>query len=355
MRAAAALLVALAVAGTVIAGSAVLAEAWLTAFLAWLGLSVGALGALATGHLLREDWLAPVRQPLEAAARTLPLMVLMAVPVLALLEALYPWAGPLSPPMPAPRDAWLSPLPFRLRGVLLLALWAALAWLLTRPGPTNKPRAALVLLLLAATVPVAAQDWSLSRDAAWWGSLQGFTVWVEGVMAALAAAALISLARGEMPAGETGAGEALERALLALGLTTLWLWFTQFIVVWMADLPAEAGWYLRRMEEPWLLLKFGVAVPALLLALLLAAPPRHRAWRMCAVCMLLLASHVAHLWWVVRPDAPVAFPPLWLDLAAIALLGTAWVLWWRAEMRGRPAFNPPASEGGPNPATASAH
>jgi hypothetical protein len=57
-----------------------LLEAWLTPFLALAGLSAGAIGALAIGHLLREDWLQPVREPLEAMARTAPLVAVMACP-----------------------------------------------------------------------------------------------------------------------------------------------------------------------------------------------------------------------------------------------------------------------------------
>jgi hypothetical protein len=353
----AALALGLAALAVAILGPPALLEAWLPAFLTLAGVSVGALGALATGHLLREDWLEPVRAPLEATARTLPLVAMLALPVLAGLEVLYPWAGPAPPPMPAPRGAWLSPWPFRLRMVLFLALWSGLAWLITRPGRPDKRIAALVLALLVPSVTLAAQDWSLSRDPTWWGSLQGIAVWVEGITAALAAAALVALLRGRMPDGETGAGEALERGLLALGLAAIWLWFTQFIVVWMADLPEEAGWYLRRMEGGWGLLKLGVAVPALLLALALAAPPRHRPWRMVAVCLLLLVSHLAHLWWVVRPDAPVVRPPLWLDAAVLAALGLAWAAAWWAGLRREsvsPADHaPPPEHSAPCPARAS--
>lgn len=333
-----------------------LLEAWLVAFLAFASIAAGALAALAMGHLLSEEWLAPVRAPLEAAALTLPLVALMAIPVLVGLEVLYPWAGADPPDMPAPRAAWFTALPFRLRAALFLALWAALAWFLAQPGAEDKRRSAVVLALLLPSVTLAAQDWAMSRDPTWWGSLQGFAVLVEGVMAALAAAALASLARREMPAGEAGAGEALERALLALGLATIWLWFTQFIVVWMADLPAEAGWYLRRTADHWGIVKLGVAVPALLVALLLAAPPRHRRWRMASVCVLLLVSHAAHLWWVVRPDAPQVLPPAWLDAALTAALGAAWLAWWLAAIQRRALIladrpSPP----GPAPATASAH
>ncbi|WP_270937524.1 hypothetical protein [Falsiroseomonas oryzae] len=333
MRLAAGLAVAFAAALITFLDSPLLLEAWLLAFLLWTGLACGALGALAMGHLLQESWLAPVRAPLDAAARTLPLAVLMGAPVLVGLDLLYPWAGSSPPAMPASRAAWLSPWPFRLRAGAILLLLAVVAYLLTRPGRPDKRFAALTVALLVPSVTIAAQDWSLSRDPSWWGSLQGFAVWVEGITAALAAAALIALARGRMPRGETAEGEALERALLALGLTALWLWFTQFIVVWMADLPAEAGWYLRRVEDHWGIIKLALAVPALLLALALAAPPRHRRWRMATVCVLLLASHALHLWWVVRPDAPLALPPAWLDAAVAAALGLAWAAWWTEEMR----------------------
>lgn len=301
-----------------------LLEAWLVAFLALAGLSAGAVGVLAIGHLLQERWLDPVRAPLEAFARAAPAVALMALPILAAPGLLYPWAGEAPPAMPAARAAWLSPLPFALRGAAILVAWVVAAAVITRPGHVPRARAAVVLAVMVTSVTLAAQDWSLSRDPGWWGSLQGFAVWVEGMMAALAAAALASLARGDMPDGETDEGEALERGLLALGLAAIWLWFVQFITVWMADLPAEAGWYLRRAEGGWLWLKLGLAVPALLAGLVLAAPPRHRPWRLAAVCVLLLAGHLAHLWWAVRPDAPRATPPIWLDGATFAALGLAW-------------------------------
>ncbi len=339
MRRGSALLLGLAVLMAVFLRWPALLEAWLPAFLFCCGLSVGALGALAIGHLLREEWLAPVRTPLEAAARAMPILAMMALPVLVAPEMLYPWAAADAPALPAPRAAWLKPEPFRWRMVLCLALWSGLAWLLARPGHRDKRLAAMVLTLLLPSVIVAAQDWALSRDSNWFGSLQGFTIWVEGMGAALAAVALVPLlrSRGSLPAELADRREALERALLALGLAVIWLWFTQFIVVWMADLPAEAAWYLRRVEHGWAAVKLGLAVPALLLAIALAAPPRHRPWRMGAVCILLLLSHLANLWWVVRPDAPVARPPLWLDAAALTGLAAAWGAWWVAGWRNGPA------------------
>lgn len=327
MRIAAGLGLGVAALAVVMFGGPALAEAWLTGFVLWAHIAVGAVGVLALGHLLREDWLAPVRLPLEAAARSLPLLALMALPVLLVPEHLYPWATDPALPSDSPRAALLQPWFFRLRGVACLLVWALLGWRLARPGP--HPRlSVLALVLLLPTTTLAGFDWVLSRDPTWYASLQGFSMWVAGLAAALAAAILAARTH---PDSEGLPG--LERALLTLALAVLWLWFTQFIVVWMADLPEEAAWYLRRLDE-WRWLQLGVALPAVLLAIALAAPPDHGRWRMVAVCWLLLVQFAANLWWVVRPDAPLAQPAIWLDAVVLAGLSLAFGLWWRAERAG---------------------
>ncbi len=325
MRLAAGIGLGLAVLAVLVLGGPALAEAWLTGFLLWAHIGVGAVGVLALGHLLREAWLAPVRLPLEAAARSLPLLLLLALPVLLLPEHLYPWAADPTLPADHPRAVLLQPWFFQLRGGACLLVWALLGWRLARPGP--HPRlSVLALVLLLPTTTLAGFDWVLSRDITWYASLQGFSMWVAGLAAALAAAILAARTHPDSD-GLPG----LERALLTLALAVLWLWFTQFIVVWMADVPEEAGWYLRRLGD-WRWVQLGVALPALLLAIALAAPPDHGRWRMVAVCWLLLVQFAAHLWWVVRPDAPLAQPAIWLDALVLGGISLAFGLWWRAEL-----------------------
>jgi hypothetical protein len=330
MKAMAGLALALAAGGAAAFGSPELLEAWLPSFLLWTRLAAGALGVLAIGHLLREDWLAPVRPPLEAMARSLPMLVLMALPVLLAVEILYPWAASEAVPQQGAHVLMLTPPAFRLRALGCLLVWAVLGWALARPGQ-HRHLSALTLILLLPTSMLAAQDWVLSRDPAWFAGLQGFAIWVEGLAGALALAILAAQRAPPRSEGMPG----LERALLTLALAVLWLWFTQFIVVWMADRPEEADWYLRRLDG-WGWVQLGVALLALMLAIGLAAPPDHGRWRMTAVCVLLLVQHVAQLWWVVRPDAPSASPPPWLDLLVAGSLGFAWLIWWDAEHRRRP-------------------
>lgn len=326
---------ALAAAAILLGGPAAL-EAWLPAFMLWAGLVIGALATLMIGHLLNEAWLQPVRPELEAAARTAPLLALLALPVLLGLEGLYPWAMPGEARLEGPPGVWFSADAFRIRSALTLAILIGLGWLVARPG-THVGRSALGLAILLPTGSIAAQDWALSRDIEWFGSLQGSAMFIEQLAAALAGAVLLSLVRQGHP--EQHRVAALERALLTLALLTLWLWFVQFVVVWMADLPAEAAWYLRR-DGGWAWLKGGIILPALVAAIVLAIPPRSGPVRLGAVCGLLLVQHIGHLWWLVRPDSPLGAPALWLDLVLAPALGAACAAWWWSERRGvltRPA------------------
>ncbi|MBX9753083.1 MAG: hypothetical protein K5Q68_26085 [Roseococcus sp.] len=306
-----------------------LAEAWLPAFLLAAGLTLGALVALALGHLLAEAWLQPLRPPLAAMARAAPVLLLLALPLLLAMPALYPWAA-----APEPRDwslGWYQPLPFGLRSLAGLLLWSGLGWVLARPEPRRRTAgAALILLVLSGALLM--EDWALSRDQCWTGSLQGLALVIEQIGAAIALAALLALRQG-MP--EDAARMGLERALLTLGMMTLWLWFVQYVVVYAANLPQEAAWYLRRADGLWGWVKLAVALPALLGAIGLALVPQWARWRLVAVCLLLLVQHVAHLAWVVRPDAALVggVTSGWADALVSALVLLPLVLAWRLSRR----------------------
>ncbi|HYF07720.1 MAG TPA: hypothetical protein VD970_08865 [Acetobacteraceae bacterium] len=280
---------------------AALAEAWLILFLLATGLLLGAVIALAMGRLLAESWLDAAEGPLAAAARALPVLLLLGLPLLLLAPWLYPWAAAEIPE--GARRQWYRPELVALRSAAALLLWAALGRLLTRAG-AGRRSGGTALLLLVPTAALALEDWVLSRDPAWTGSLQGLALAVEQAAAALSLATLIVLRAGRLRDAAQRTG--LERALLSLALAVLWLWFMQFVVAYSADLPAEAGWYARRAEGGWAVAKAFVAVPALLGAIALAIVPQWRDWRFRAVAALLILAHLAHLAWVVRPDAALA-------------------------------------------------
>jgi hypothetical protein len=302
--------------------------AWFIVFVLLAGLVVGSLGLLMIGHLMSEEWLTPVRSEAEAAALTAPCLFVVAVPLLPALGDIYPWAAGVPLALPRPRAAFLTTPFFLARGALYLAVWSALALWIAR---TVEPRraSAVGLALLAPTAAFAANDWILSRDPSWWSSLFGFGFSVSQLLAALAGGILVSLLRPEHPSPDRM--RSLERALLTLALLTLWIWFVQFIIVWLANLPHEAAWYLDRWADRSRIL-VGIALPALLAAIFILAPPGFGRRTMIAGSALVLLHHVAHLLWLL--DAAVD-PPGVLIASGLFLL---WAGLFAAILQRRPTF-----------------
>ena len=69
-------------------------RSYLVAYLFWLGIPLGCLAILMVHHLVGGAWGAVIRRVLEAATRTLPLLLVLFVPVWFGLEDLYSWADP---------------------------------------------------------------------------------------------------------------------------------------------------------------------------------------------------------------------------------------------------------------------
>ena len=70
-------------------------RAYLLAFMAWLGVTLGSMAVLMLRHLTGGGWGMVIRRILGAAMRTLPLMTLLFLPILFGIRKLYVWAQPL--------------------------------------------------------------------------------------------------------------------------------------------------------------------------------------------------------------------------------------------------------------------
>ncbi len=70
------------------------ARSYLFAFVFWMGLPLGCTAIRLIHNLVSGTWGFPLRRPLEAATKTLPMMALLAIPVLLQLRTLYTWANP---------------------------------------------------------------------------------------------------------------------------------------------------------------------------------------------------------------------------------------------------------------------
>ncbi|MDQ3819343.1 MAG: hypothetical protein M3362_16925, partial [Acidobacteriota bacterium] len=66
-------------------------HSYLVGFMFWLGVTMGCLGLLMLQHLTGGAWGLVIRRVLESGTRTIPLMLVLFVPILLGMHSLYEW------------------------------------------------------------------------------------------------------------------------------------------------------------------------------------------------------------------------------------------------------------------------
>lgn len=333
--------------------------AYHVAFTYWVGIAVGALVLLMIFHAAGARWMVVVRRVLEAIPIATAPLLLLFVPVALGMRHLFPWVDPGGLAAEAQRlwqhrRPWLNPPFFLLRAALYFGLWIAASHLLYRwsvrqddsgsPELTLKQRrlGAGALPLVALAMTFAAFDWQMSLEASLASTIFGVYFFAGSFVAAVAALALAVVAArqlGVLPGVNENHLHSLGKLLLAFTAFWAYIALSQYLLIWIADLPEEAPWYLLRNASGWrgvglFLVFFHFVIPFfLLLSRRLKRRPRPLAF----MAAWILVVHYVDVYWVImprlHPDAPRPGPvdlAAWIGVGAAAL---AFVLW---RLRGRP-------------------
>ena len=316
-----------------------LLHSYLFAWLFVLGISLGSLANLMVQSLTTGRWVMPVRPAWIAAARAMPVVALLFLPIALGVHQAYPWTE-------AP-GRWLNVPFFIVRSIAYLATWCVLAWGYLRadlatpdPGmggcPAARAWSAAGLIVYTFTVSLAAVDWIASLTPGWSSSGFGLVVGTGQMLCAAAFGIAVAASR------EGGAASRERRRdfhdlgnlLLMYVLTWAYLAFTQFLVIWAEDIPREIHWYVRRLQTGWVAFAWVIVSLhfALPLLILLSRSAKRSPLYMGALATLLVVVHMLQVYWTVVPSVrPQSLSVAWSDPAALALLaGIAWLAWRRA-------------------------
>ena len=134
-----------------------------------------------------------------------------------------------------------------------------------------------------------------------------------------------------------------------LAFVMLWAYFalSQYLIIWSANLPEEIPWYLARTKGgwQWVALVLVIVHFALPFLVLLSRDIKRHARAVSVVALILIGARFVDLFWLLRPAvAPDGFAIHWLDLAAPAAVGGAWMWLFVSQLKTRPVLplNDPA-------------
>jgi hypothetical protein len=297
-------------------------------------------------HAANTTWPVAVRRIAETVSATLPLFALLFVPVLFGLRSLYPWAradeysGELREILEH-RRPFMNPTFFAVRAFAYLAFWSVLAWLLRhysiamergadpqRCGRVLRRLSYAGLPLASITAGISAYEWLMSLSAEF-ASTMFSALWIALCLLAGVACTIIAVdlaQRGDrVPLAGPSHAYALGRLLFAFLIFFGYTAFFQYLLVWMANRPSEAAWYVERSRAPYgAIAWFLIGGEFLLPFLALLSYRLKRSFRaLVPVALWCSAALYMHLNWIVTPSSTQPGPS-WLDpVALIAVLSLA--------------------------------
>ncbi len=334
---------------------------YLIAYIFVLGLSLGSLALLMTGHLTGGNWWMLGRRIFEAATRCLPLLAILFLPVWLGAKQLYSWMSidPAKDKMLSEKAWWLNYHGWMVRAVIYFLIWIAVSTLLTRLSARQDEDASpdvwrrmkvisgVGILLWAWSLTGAVVDWGMSLDPHWYSTIYGMIFMIGEALSMMAFTIIMLSALSKYsPMDEVVLPDRLhDIGKLLLAFTMVWAYFSfsQWLIIWMGNLPDEISWYLHRIKSGWgfvalALIFIQFALPfALLLSRDLKRAPR----KLIPIALIVILGRLIDIYWYVVPNPlPGREAPSlhfhWTYLAALVGLVGIWLAAFATFLSKRP-------------------
>lgn len=324
------------------------AVSWLMGWTYWFWLSLGALGWLMIHHLTSGRWGFVIQRPLEAAARIMPVMALLFIPVALSMHELYEWTHEeviANDPLVQHKVSYLNETGFHTRAVIYFVIFTVLAYALSgmsrsasadgNPETVKRLRVVsapgLVIFGLAATF--ASFDWLMSIEPHWFSSIYGAIFMVAGGLSIMLFLAVVmnTLAKSEPMKSVITPQQFHDLGNWCFAFTVLWTYmnFSQYLIIWSGNVYELTFWYLHRMAGGWV--EFTTVMAIVLFGapfmLLLFRANKRNPKTLAMIALPILVFRYLEVYWLVGPSfRKDVLSVHWMDAAALAGIGGIW-LW----------------------------
>ncbi len=318
------------------------AFSYLFTWLFFFTIAVGAQFWIILHHAVDAEWSVVVRRQLENLGALIVPLVILFVPLLFVAPQLWSWMSPANShdPLLLVKQAYLNAPFFWLRTLLYLAVFTSVALLLRRYSIAQDRDGDIRYTLLnrrvsfgfgipfALCLTFASIDWIMSLDYRWSSAIWGVYLFAGAVLSALCLLVVIVTALrsvGHLAVVTSEHYHIMGKLLLSFTIFWGYIAFSQYVVIWYANIPEETNYFLVRTTGSWWALSQFLVVGGFFLPFLalLFRSTKRRPALLCAVAAWLLLMHALDLYIVVLPclHPGTARPSLW-DFVSFLALGS---------------------------------
>ena len=315
--------------------------AYLTGWLFCLSIGLGSLLFVMFQHITKAKWVVAVRRFPEMIMSNFWVLAILAIPMLMFgMHDLYHWThaelydvdGAHFDGIVAGKAGYFfwpgehggTPWFFYIRTVFYFFAWILVSTKLYKASvrqdtdPRSETAAELRKVsawgipLIGVTTAFAGFDYSMTLDPHWFSTIFGVYFFSGGFVGALALMTLMAVTyhRKGMLIGEATFEhfQDLGKYLFAFMVFWMYIFFSQWMLIWYANIPEEIIWMEQRMMYGWdnvtlFLVLFHFAIPFFIL---ITRSVKRSAVLLSIMCVWMLIMHYVDLFWQVKPALALA-------------------------------------------------
>ena len=294
---------------------------WMYMFLVSIG--VGSLALVALEYLVGATWSTPFRRISEFLASVIPVLVILTIPLLLFgMHDLFHWTSPealASDPILQAKEPYLNVKFFSIRVAIYFLVWVLFCYLFIRnsqrqdiskdPALTKQSIkfSAVFAILFVITIAFASMDWMMSLEYHWYSTMFGVYYFAGTLLSAFAAGTYCSVMLNENGYLDKKIKDNSYYSFgtLMFGFNIFWAYkaFSQYMLIWYADLPEETFWVMMRMKGSWAYYSIGLVFFHFVLPFLILLPRSSKVSPklLKVMAIWILAAHAYDLYWLIMP------------------------------------------------------
>ncbi len=306
-----------------------------------VSVSVGNIFLFAIEYLAGAVWSTVMRRIVEIFMSFVPILFFLGLLIVFNTGHIFHWAHEevvQADKILKSKQPYLNQQFFVIRYLFYFLVWALFAYFMNRNSNqqdiskdqnltfNNSKLSALFLPFFALTLSFFAVDFLMSTEPHWFSTIFGVYYFSGTVLASLAVVTITIILLFEK--GYFGnllkSNHFYNLGALLFAFVNFWTYiaFSQFLLIWYANLPEENFWMIHRWESGWEIFSFILIFGHFLIPYfaLLSQPSKSNLNRLKIISIWILLMHYVDLYWLVFPSIYKKLVFGWIEISFILLL-----------------------------------
>ncbi len=325
-------------------------HSYLTAFVFWVTVGLGGLFFTLVHHLVSAQWSVVVRRFWETAMITLPIMAIFFFPVILGMHDLYHWSHQEAVEhdhLLHHKAPFLNSTFFVARAIGYFLIWFLVGKFLYKNSIEQdkqyqsevalkmKRYSAPGMILFGLSLTFASFDWLMSLNPHWYSTMYGVYFFSGTLLAILCFTTLVVhyFHSNHLLQKVITVEHYHDLGKLTFGFTVFWAYigFSQYFLIWYANIPEETVWYAARLEGSWKYISLLLLIAHFIIPffVLLSREPKRNPAIMKFMAVWILIMHWIDIHWLVLPSFHTdGFHFSWMDITTLIGLGGIFIFFF---------------------------